>query len=293
MIARVAERGIELTLTDDAKTLLGNLGYDPTYGARPLRRVIQKQLIDRLALALLKGEIATGDDGAGRRARGRARAGEGRASAIGCLSRSAPPELGRAAPGGRIRLAISLDASGPDARMRAPAPSRRCARPAVRTRLALALPLLSGPSDTERTIACSTSVKGGDRSTRRPPRSRCSARSPGSQARAATSMPGEEERLGAHLTRTSRNAVDAKAPTLVEQRRPGRHIGSGVIAANGVEWPFRRSERRARSQRRTAATGDPAVVRRGQLAPKCEAGRSGLDKISSPRGSTRSCSTAT
>ncbi len=37
------------------------MGYDPTYGARPLRRVIQKQLIDRLALALLQGEIRSGD----------------------------------------------------------------------------------------------------------------------------------------------------------------------------------------------------------------------------------------
>ena len=50
-----------MTLTDDALTLLGNLGYDPTYGARPLRRVIQKQLTDRLALALLKGELREGD----------------------------------------------------------------------------------------------------------------------------------------------------------------------------------------------------------------------------------------
>jgi ATP-dependent Clp protease ATP-binding subunit ClpB len=48
-------------LTDDARTLLGNLGYDPAYGARPLRRVIQKQLVDRLALALLAGEIRSGD----------------------------------------------------------------------------------------------------------------------------------------------------------------------------------------------------------------------------------------
>ena len=61
VIARVAERGVEVTLTDDALTLLGNLGYDPTYGARPLRRVIQKQLTDRLALALLKGELREGD----------------------------------------------------------------------------------------------------------------------------------------------------------------------------------------------------------------------------------------
>jgi ATP-dependent Clp protease ATP-binding subunit ClpB len=58
---RVAERGIAIELSDDARTLLGNLGYDPTYGARPLKRVIQKQLIDRLALALLEGEFAEGD----------------------------------------------------------------------------------------------------------------------------------------------------------------------------------------------------------------------------------------
>ncbi len=58
---RVRERGVEIELTDDARTLLGNLGYDPTYGARPLRRVIQKQLIDKLALALLEGEFQAGD----------------------------------------------------------------------------------------------------------------------------------------------------------------------------------------------------------------------------------------
>ena len=37
------------------------MGYDPTYGARPLKRVIQKQLVDPLALGLLKGEYAAGD----------------------------------------------------------------------------------------------------------------------------------------------------------------------------------------------------------------------------------------
>ena len=58
---RVRERGVEIELTDDARTLLGNLGYDPTYGARPLKRVIQKRLIDRLALALLEGEFQPGD----------------------------------------------------------------------------------------------------------------------------------------------------------------------------------------------------------------------------------------
>jgi ATP-dependent Clp protease ATP-binding subunit ClpB len=61
VIERVAERGIEITLTEKAREMLGNMGYDPTYGARPLRRVIQKQLTDRLALALLRGEIHTGD----------------------------------------------------------------------------------------------------------------------------------------------------------------------------------------------------------------------------------------
>jgi ATP-dependent Clp protease ATP-binding subunit ClpB len=62
VIERVAERGVQVTISDDAKLLLGNMGYDPTYGARPLRRVIQKQLTDRLALALLSGEIHDGDD---------------------------------------------------------------------------------------------------------------------------------------------------------------------------------------------------------------------------------------
>jgi ATP-dependent Clp protease ATP-binding subunit ClpB len=59
--ARARERGVELTLTDDARRLLGNLGYDPAYGARPLRRVIQRQLTDKLALALLEGRIREGD----------------------------------------------------------------------------------------------------------------------------------------------------------------------------------------------------------------------------------------
>jgi ATP-dependent Clp protease ATP-binding subunit ClpB len=57
----VEERGIEVELTDDARTLLGNLGYDPTYGARPLKRVIQRQLVDKLALKLLEGDFAEGD----------------------------------------------------------------------------------------------------------------------------------------------------------------------------------------------------------------------------------------
>ena len=58
---RLAERGVELVLTDAARQLIGDLGYDPVYGARPLKRVIQKQLVDRLALALLDGRLHEGE----------------------------------------------------------------------------------------------------------------------------------------------------------------------------------------------------------------------------------------
>ncbi|HEY5193892.1 MAG TPA: AAA family ATPase [Solirubrobacteraceae bacterium] len=61
VIERVAERGVHLEVTPAARELLGNMGYDPVYGARPLRRVIQKQLVDRLALALLEGRFHAGD----------------------------------------------------------------------------------------------------------------------------------------------------------------------------------------------------------------------------------------
>jgi ATP-dependent Clp protease ATP-binding subunit ClpB len=61
VIARVRERGVEMELTEAARELLGNMGYDPTYGARPLRRVIQKQLTDRLALSLLEGSLRRGE----------------------------------------------------------------------------------------------------------------------------------------------------------------------------------------------------------------------------------------
>jgi len=61
LAGRVRERGIEIELTERARELLGNLGFDPTYGARPLKRVIQKQLVDKLALRLLEGEFAEGD----------------------------------------------------------------------------------------------------------------------------------------------------------------------------------------------------------------------------------------
>jgi ATP-dependent Clp protease ATP-binding subunit ClpB len=61
LVARVRERGVEVVLSDRAKELLANLGYDPTYGARPLKRVIQKRLVDKLALAMLEGRFTEGD----------------------------------------------------------------------------------------------------------------------------------------------------------------------------------------------------------------------------------------
>jgi ATP-dependent Clp protease ATP-binding subunit ClpB len=59
--ARLAERRIELDLTDAAKEALAEAGWDPAYGARPLKRAIQRQLENPLALRLLEGEIADGD----------------------------------------------------------------------------------------------------------------------------------------------------------------------------------------------------------------------------------------
>jgi ATP-dependent Clp protease ATP-binding subunit ClpB len=58
---RLKERDLELEVSDDAKDLLGNLGFDPTYGARPLKRVIQRQLENPLAEQILSGKLVSGD----------------------------------------------------------------------------------------------------------------------------------------------------------------------------------------------------------------------------------------
>jgi ATP-dependent Clp protease ATP-binding subunit ClpC len=58
---RLTEQGIIIEVTDKAKDLLAKEGFDPMFGARPLRRVIQKRIEDRLSEELLKGNIATGD----------------------------------------------------------------------------------------------------------------------------------------------------------------------------------------------------------------------------------------
>jgi ATP-dependent Clp protease ATP-binding subunit ClpB len=55
--SRLAERHIELELSDPAKELLARRGYDPVYGARPLKRIIQRELETKLSRALLKGDI--------------------------------------------------------------------------------------------------------------------------------------------------------------------------------------------------------------------------------------------
>ena len=56
----LADRRIELELTDAAKQLLADKGYDPHYGARPLKRVIQRMVQDPLAMRILEGEFPEG-----------------------------------------------------------------------------------------------------------------------------------------------------------------------------------------------------------------------------------------
>jgi ATP-dependent Clp protease ATP-binding subunit ClpB len=58
---RLAEKRITLELTDGAKALLAKEGFDPVFGARPLKRTLQRRVQDPLALKLLEGEIQPGD----------------------------------------------------------------------------------------------------------------------------------------------------------------------------------------------------------------------------------------
>ena len=58
---RLAKQGLALALSSDAKEYLGNQGYDPTYGARPLKRAIQHHLLDPLSMAVLDGKFIDGD----------------------------------------------------------------------------------------------------------------------------------------------------------------------------------------------------------------------------------------
>jgi ATP-dependent Clp protease ATP-binding subunit ClpB len=61
LMARLADRKIGVTLTDAAKALVVAEGYDPVYGARPLKRTIQRRVLDPLAMKVLEGEFREGD----------------------------------------------------------------------------------------------------------------------------------------------------------------------------------------------------------------------------------------
>jgi ATP-dependent Clp protease ATP-binding subunit ClpB len=58
---RLSEKRIQLKMTEKAKEWLAKEGFDPAYGARPLKRVIQKEIQDKLALKLLEGKFKEGD----------------------------------------------------------------------------------------------------------------------------------------------------------------------------------------------------------------------------------------
>jgi ATP-dependent Clp protease ATP-binding subunit ClpB len=58
---RLRSNGIEINVSDSALDMLGEAGFDPVYGARPLRRAIQQHLENRLAREILKGEFSPGD----------------------------------------------------------------------------------------------------------------------------------------------------------------------------------------------------------------------------------------
>jgi ATP-dependent Clp protease ATP-binding subunit ClpB len=57
----LADRHIHIDLSTRAKAFLAEQGYDPIYGARPLKRVVQRELQDPLALAILEGRVMDGD----------------------------------------------------------------------------------------------------------------------------------------------------------------------------------------------------------------------------------------
>jgi ATP-dependent Clp protease ATP-binding subunit ClpB len=59
--ARLAERGLTIELTPAAKEVVAETGWDPTYGARPLKRSLQRLVENPLALRLLEGDFSDGD----------------------------------------------------------------------------------------------------------------------------------------------------------------------------------------------------------------------------------------
>ena len=61
VLSRLEDRKISLELTEAAKEHLAREGYEPAYGARPLKRAIQRELLDPLSLQLLEGKFLEGD----------------------------------------------------------------------------------------------------------------------------------------------------------------------------------------------------------------------------------------
>ena len=59
--SRLAEKDMKMMITDDAYAYLAQSGYDPVYGARPLKRTIQKKLENNIAIGILSGEYADGE----------------------------------------------------------------------------------------------------------------------------------------------------------------------------------------------------------------------------------------
>ena len=60
MNKRLAAKNIKVQFTEKVKDYLGQKGYDPSFGARPLKRLIQNQVLDKLAMMIIEGEIKTG-----------------------------------------------------------------------------------------------------------------------------------------------------------------------------------------------------------------------------------------
>ena len=58
---RLGEKNIKLKISNEAKMYLTQKGYDPIYGARPLKRIIQNEILDELALQIIEKKIAEGD----------------------------------------------------------------------------------------------------------------------------------------------------------------------------------------------------------------------------------------
>jgi len=58
---RLSKKGIRLTITDAASERLANAGYDEVFGARPLKRLIQNEILDELSLRIIEGKVKEGD----------------------------------------------------------------------------------------------------------------------------------------------------------------------------------------------------------------------------------------